>query len=186
MLGDLSPPTDTENKIRQLTNEQLLRMVHHDYAQYNQEEIQYAWTEIERRGLLLQNMSSTSATEPDYVDGSPSRVWKWYVAYCGLMALMYLGLLVLGIVFMAVDPGELEANPDEAKLMGAMFAILGLIFFAPYAAAPFLPKRPWVWILGLVLICLGMTSACCLPAAIPLLIFWLKPDNRRFFNKPLE
>jgi hypothetical protein len=35
----------------------------------------------------------------------------------------------------------------------------------------------------LVLICIGMTSCCILPAAIPLLIFWLKPEAKNWFHQ---
>ena len=39
----------------------------------------------------------------------------------------------------------------------------------------FLPRKPWVWIYSLIIIGLGMTG-CCLPACIPILIFWIKPE----------
>jgi hypothetical protein len=39
-----------------------------------------------------------------------------------------------------------------------------------------------VWIYGIVLIALGMTSACFVPACIPLLIYWLKPDAKSYFQ----
>lgn len=42
---------------------------------------------------------------------------------------------------------------------------------------------PWLWTYDLVIICLGMTSTCILPASIPLLIFWLKPETKRYFGK---
>jgi hypothetical protein len=52
---------------------------------------------------------------------------------------------------------------------------------AMFGAAPFLPKRRWVWIYDLVLICLSFTG-CCIAFGIPLLIFWLKPETKAFFN----
>jgi len=47
----------------------------------------------------------------------------------------------------------------------------------------FLRPKPWVWIYDLVIICMGMTSACFLPAAIPLLIYWLKPEVKAHFGR---
>ena len=41
----------------------------------------------------------------------------------------------------------------------------------------------WLWIYDLIIICLGMTSACFWPAVIPLLIFWLKPETKRHFGR---
>jgi hypothetical protein len=40
-----------------------------------------------------------------------------------------------------------------------------------------------LWVYDLVVICLGMTSACILPASVPLLIFWLKPEVKSHFGK---
>ena len=60
---------------------------------------------------------------------------------------------------------------------------MGLVLAIPYAAAPLLPKRPWTWILGIVLIGLGLTSCLTLPFCIPLLLYWFKPENQIFFGK---
>ena len=107
---------------------------------------------------------------------------KWFVVYCVLMALLYLMTAVMGIVFLSVEP-EREMSAEEATLMGVLFLILGLTFFVPFALAPFLPRKSWVWVFGLVLICIGLTSACCLPVCIPLLIFWLKPEMKAFYGR---
>ena len=109
-------------------------------------------------------------------------VWKWYVAYCTVMAVVFLTLAVVGVVCLFVNPAELEMGRGEATLMSFTFIFLGLGLMVPYVAAPFLPRRRWAWILGIVLICLGMTSTCCLPAAIPLLVFWVKPENKVYFQ----
>jgi len=71
----------------------------------------------------------------------------------------------------------------KAKLVGSVMLILGLVFFVPYAVAPFLPRQSWVWVLGLVLICIGLTSTVCLPVSIPLLIFWFKPEMKAFYGR---
>jgi uncharacterized paraquat-inducible protein A len=110
------------------------------------------------------------------------QVYKWFVAYCAFMALLYLTTAVMGIVFMFIEPDR-DMSAEEAKLMGAVFLIIGLVLFVPYASVPFLPRKSWVWILGLVLICLGLSSACCLPACIPLLIYWLKPEMKEFYGR---
>ena len=112
-------------------------------------------------------------------------VYKWFVAYSICMALLYLVTAGMGIVFMVMEP-DAEMSAAEAKIMGVVCLILGLVFFVPYAAAPFLPRQSWVWVLGLVLICIGLTSACCLPVCIPLLIFWLKPEMKAFYGRTLS
>lgn len=109
-------------------------------------------------------------------------VYKWFVVYCIVMALLYLTTAVMGVVVMFVEPDR-DMSAAEAKLMGTVFLILGLAFFVPYALAPFLPRQSWVWVLGLVLICIGLTSLCCLPVCIPLLISWLKPEMKTFYGR---
>ena len=109
-------------------------------------------------------------------------VYKWYVAYCVCMALLYVLTLVMGVVFLFIEPDQ-EMSEAEAKLMGGVMIVFGLGLAVPFAAAPFLPRQSWVWVFGLVLICLGLTSACCLPVCIPLLIHWLKPEMKAFYGR---
>jgi hypothetical protein len=111
----------------------------------------------------------------------PPPVWKWYVAYCALMALVFLAVAIMGVVFFFVDPVELEMSSSEATLMSVTFFVFGLVLLIPFAVAPFLPHRKSTWIIGIVLICIGMTSTCCLPISIPLLIFWIKSENKVYF-----
>lgn len=111
-------------------------------------------------------------------------VYTWFVVYCILMGLLYLALAVMGIAYLFIEPDQ-EMSAAEAKVMGALFIILGLVFFVPYALAPLLPRQSWVWVFGLVLICIGLSSACCLPACIPLLIFWLKPEMKEFYGRTM-
>jgi hypothetical protein len=59
---------------------------------------------------------------------------------------------------------------------------MGVALAAPFAVAPFLPRRRWVWVLHVVLIALGMTSCACIPATVPLLIFWIRPETQAWFG----
>lgn len=112
------------------------------------------------------------------------RVWTWYAIYCTLMALLYLLVVIGGIFLLRMVPTMVSAEEALAMRVQAIIAIgLGLVLFVPFALAPFLPNRSWVWIYGIVMIGIGMTSVCCLPATIPLLIFWIKPETRGFFGR---
>ena len=111
------------------------------------------------------------------------RAWKWFVAYCAFLAIIYLLFIALGIAVLLGDPATFDVEPIEATGYAVFLVAIGLLLFIPFATAPFLPKRPWVWTFDIVLIGFGMTSIITLPAAIPLLIFWLKPDTRVFFGK---
>lgn len=109
-------------------------------------------------------------------------VWVWYVAFCVAMAIMWLTLVFLGLSFLLTGPPNREMSSGDARVMGLIFIGLGAALMVPYVAAPFLPRRRWAWVLGVVLIVLSMTGTCCLPAAIPLLIFWVKPETKAFFD----
>lgn len=110
-------------------------------------------------------------------------VWTGYVVYCIAMALLYLSCVPMGLFFFFWGADLPDTSAAEARLVGVVFGGLGVVLFIPFALGPLLPRRPWTWVYGLVLICLGMTSACCLPVTIPLLIYWIKPEAKAFFGR---
>jgi len=111
-------------------------------------------------------------------------VWNWYRVYAGLMAALYLVILVGGTLMPLVAPGEVDLDADDPPpwAVSLMVGCFSLPFAAAYGAALFLPVRPWAWIYHLVLICVGFTSVCCMAVSIPLLIFWLKPETKAYFG----
>lgn len=109
-------------------------------------------------------------------------VWNWYAAYCVAMALMYLLCVVVGFFFLFADPADVEMDAGGARLMGVMLVGLGLLLGAMFAAGPLLPLRKWAWVAGMALIVIGLSSMCCLPACIPLLIWWIKPETKQYYN----
>lgn len=105
------------------------------------------------------------------------KVIFWQKAFCVLVALLYLLMLPLGIFLLEVSEGDLESQINGIVIicMGPPLAILyGLGFIWDH--------KPWHWIYGLVLICLSLSSCCCFPISIPLLIYWLKPETKAHFN----
>ena len=110
-------------------------------------------------------------------------VWPWFVTYCVLMALLYLIVAGMGVFMLVAVPTDPSIDPVEVRIQAGVFTAMGLPLLVAFGIAPFLPKRPWVWIYDVVLICLGLTSMCCLPATIPLLIFWLKPETKLWFGR---
>jgi hypothetical protein len=109
-------------------------------------------------------------------------VVTWFKAYAVVFVLMYAAVAVLGVVFLMVEPAKLEMEAAPAKIMGAVFLIMGLLFAVASAIPLFYTPRPWTWVYSLVLICLGLSS-CFLPFSIPLLIFWLKPETKAYYGK---
>lgn len=107
----------------------------------------------------------------------------WFKVYCGFLAVIYAVVSLVGLPFLLIDPQELEMEPIAARFIGVLFLGLGLVLLVLSLLPLFLAPRPWVWIYDLVLICLGMTSACFLFFSIPLLIFWLRPEVKQYFGR---
>jgi hypothetical protein len=110
-------------------------------------------------------------------------VWAWFIAYCIVVALISLviggALIVMTVPYLGSKSAQEVGVAQGFAVIGAMICVVGI----PYGIAPFLPKRPWVWVYDLVLICLSLTSLYCLPFGIPLLIFWIKPEAKAFFTR---
>ena len=118
----------------------------------------------------------------------PPAVWYWYVAYCVAMALLYLACTAGSVALFsfadeifAADP---EMSPDEARVMGVILSVVSIPLTLLFGFAPLLPKGKVAWIIGFVNIGIGMTSACCLPACVPLIIFWTKPELKAYLRVP--
>ncbi|HOX57323.1 MAG TPA: hypothetical protein P5205_12560 [Candidatus Paceibacterota bacterium] len=115
----------------------------------------------------------------------PPKVVFWFRIYSGCMTGVYaLCVLAAPLIFFA---GTRSSREDAfvLKIQAGVLLAVGLVFAVVFALPFVLPRRPWVWVYSLVLICIGMTSCCILPAAVPLLIYWLKPDAKSWFNSAL-
>lgn len=98
------------------------------------------------------------------------------------MALLYLFIVVVGIFFLTAAPTDRNMSAQEAQITGGIMFFMGILLAIPFAIGAFLPQKPWAWVFGLVLICIGLTSVCCMPATIPLLIHWIKPETKFYFG----
>lgn len=111
------------------------------------------------------------------------KTFMWYRIYCGFLCFIYLLLTAAGIFLAVAQPATREQTPEESLIIGIVYAVLGIIFFLIFVIALFLPRKPYNWIVGIVLIALGMTSCCFLPFLVPLLIYWIKPETQAFFGR---
>jgi hypothetical protein len=114
-------------------------------------------------------------------------VLPWYWAYCGAMALLYLACVAGGVLMIVFRESIAAAEPRDSPTLWLVYGLaliaVGAVLAAVYLAAFFLPARRWAWVYHLVLIAFGLTSCCCLPASIPLLIFWIKPETQAHFGR---
>lgn len=118
---------------------------------------------------------------------APSVVF-WFRVYCAAMLAMYAIVTVCGAGVLAFYPrlaAASEGRYDALVLLvyGLLMAGIGLCLAAAYLAGLVLGRRPWVWVYDIVLIAIGLSSPCCLPASLPLLVFWVKPQTQAFFGR---
>ena len=107
----------------------------------------------------------------------------WYRMYCGSLALLYALIAVFGGFMAYMRPDTREYSSEETMMMGIIYALVGIVFFVVFIVATLLPVKPYNWVVGIVMIGIGMTSCCLWPAVIPLLIYWIKPETRSFFGR---
>ena len=111
------------------------------------------------------------------------KAFFWYRVYCGVMVAIYLLVAGMGIALTVIQPQSSSQSAEEMMITGIVYAIFGVILFLVFAVALFLPRKSWNWIVGIVMMALGMTSCCFLPFLVPLLIYWLKPETKAYFGR---
>ena len=66
------------------------------------------------------------------------------------------------------------------------FGIMGVVSFPlmlGFGYGLFLPRAKWAWVYGIILIAIGMGSCCFWPICIPLLIKWIDPNFKAWFER---
>ncbi len=113
---------------------------------------------------------------------SPNVVF-WYNVYLWILAIMYVVLACAGIALLLLPAEILDMEKSESTLP----AIICIAVAVPLAIASLLPfafqPKPWLWIYGIVMIAIGLTSCCFWPICIPLLVFWIKRDVQIYFGR---
>lgn len=111
------------------------------------------------------------------------KVIFWYNLYLWLLAILYVLVAGCGMVLLFLPATALEMKEPEKIVSAVVCFAVGL----PFAAASLLPfafyPKPWLWVYGIVMIAIGLTSCCFWPICIPLLIYWIKPDVQRHFGR---
>lgn len=113
---------------------------------------------------------------------SPSG-YPLYLIYAIGMALLYVAGSAFGYWLANSDVSSARYTREEVEIQGISMLIVGVPLALLFVVAALVPKRPWGWVYGLVMICIGLTSCCTWPLTIPLLIKWIKPEMKRYFGK---
>ncbi|MCS6860174.1 MAG: hypothetical protein NZT92_07635 [Abditibacteriales bacterium] len=116
---------------------------------------------------------------------NPPPVLMWYRVYCGVMALVYLVCLAAGIallVYYDEIPLERDMPPEIMLVYGIGLTVVGGLLALIFLASFFLPRTRRAWIYHTVLIAIGMVSICGLPATVPMILYWIKPETYGYFD----
>lgn len=137
----------------------------------------------------MYNPYQPPTADPGHGSWEPARpaVVLWFRVYAGVMSAIYLATTA-GSFWLAswmADAGD-RLNGSEAEElagMGIMLFVISLACLIAFGVGLFMPARPWAWVYGIVLICIGLTSCLTMPAAIGLIIYWLKPEAKMYFGR---
>ena len=106
----------------------------------------------------------------------PPAVIAWQMVYCGVMLAFYFCCSLMGLYLFlgAEEMADVDLSINEARIFGVIFMVVGFGLAALFATGLFWQRGTGGWVFHIVLISIGLTSACCWPSNIPLLIFWCK------------
>jgi len=136
--------------------------------------------------------ASVSPYEPPKTEGAKRpAVILWFRVYAGVIAT--LSLLAVAASFWLVikmgndaivdlNTGETIAGGPRDKVVLLTMAALGVVFGVLHGVAAAVPYKPWAWVLGIVVIGLGVTG-CTVVFAAPLLFYWIKPITKAAFQR---
>ncbi len=113
----------------------------------------------------------------------PPAVIFWFKFYSASLLFLYLLTAGFSLFLLFGDSSFMEMPKGSAYVFGGLMLAISLVLIVACLLPLILAPRPWLWVYNLVIICLGMTSACYLIVCVPLLIFWLKPETQRYFGK---
>lgn len=120
-----------------------------------------------------------ASPDSSYVSSNPQDrrtpgVVVWFRLFSGALAAFSLLIVVAGVAVVAMRESLVEGDGPPAEFWlayGAFLIVVGFGTAGAYGFGTLMPPRRWTWVFGIILIALTMAS-CCLPVAVPLLIFW--------------
>lgn len=134
-----------------------------------------------------------SPYEPPKTETKSARpaVIVWYRMYASMIALLSF-IAVAGSAWLMIKMGNdaiVDLNTGETIAGGARdkavfitMIVAGLFFGGLHTFAAAVPYKPWAWVMGIVIIGLGVTG-CTVVFAAPLLFYWIKPVTKAAFQR---
>jgi hypothetical protein len=108
----------------------------------------------------------------------------WFKVYCSVIGTIYIAVAIAGAA-LALYAQQLSDSAEETMelvIQGYLYLALGIVLAGVHFLALLIPRKKWSWIYGFAPIVIGLTSLCCLPMTIPLLLWWIKPGTRAWFG----
>lgn len=108
----------------------------------------------------------------------------WFLIYCVAISVLYILVAAAGgaLAYYAEQLSESEQETTELRIQGVVYLSLGIALAVVHLIAPLLPRKKWSWLYGFAPIVIGLTSPCCLPMTLPLLLWWIKPETKQWFE----
>ena len=116
-------------------------------------------------------------------EGPPEAVY-YYRIYGGTVAALCTLLIAAGIGSF-VDPflsGAVSGGRSGDVLAGVLMSMFGIAMLIPCVLSLVGGRKSWVHTLATVVVILSMLTTCCLPIGIPMLIFWMRPETKRWYG----
>ncbi|REJ75927.1 MAG: hypothetical protein DWQ47_09860 [Acidobacteria bacterium] len=107
----------------------------------------------------------------------------WFRVYSAGMLVLSLVPVAFGLILFALSISRETRDPEGDLLAALIFGSAGLFLAGLSLVGVFIRRKPSAWSFGWFLIILGIISCILLPAAIPLLVYWLKPDLKIFLGR---
>ncbi|MCS6901226.1 MAG: hypothetical protein RMJ98_16440 [Myxococcales bacterium] len=109
-------------------------------------------------------------------EGEP-QVILYFRLYAGFVSFSGLGSALFGVYMMVRD----RASNDF--LSWVVISVIGTLGFFSHLLGVLSPRRPWMHVVGIVLLGVGLFLSCLSWIVnIPLLLYWLKPEVKRWFE----
>lgn len=113
-------------------------------------------------------------------------VIAWFRRYCLAVASIYLLIASGGAYLLSRHREMAESAGMEADQMLVFSGLLTLtmVFLAfVHGAASRLPRAPWAWQIGAVVVGLDLTTLVLWPLALPVIWLWMKQDTQVWFGR---
>ncbi len=121
----------------------------------------------------------------------PPKILAWYKGYCWLAAGLKLGLALGGLGLILSNEWWITTTAETGTtipnwLMPVMGAVV-ISIFLPMAVVtawlPSLPVKKSTWQVHFTCLVMGCCTIALLPFALPVLIGWMKPDVKSWYQQ---